>query len=145
MQGFPQKPSMRPHGRCYSCFGWARRTALTASSSFDRNRERSLRVIGTGPPVTTPLCRRSAISLPIASASPMSLSVRNRPFGFRAMAPFVRQRADRGISAMTAMSPGPLRDPVVNGAEAGADDQLHQRIGRRAQRGVLTTLTRAVP
>jgi hypothetical protein len=133
---FRRTPSIPPHGRYHSCVGWARRTALTASSSFDRNRERSLGVIGAGPLVTTPLCRKSSISLHIASASPMLLSVRNRPFGLRGTAPFARQRAARGRSAVTAMCPSPLRDPVVNGAEAGADDRLHQRIGRRAQRGV---------
>jgi hypothetical protein len=70
--------------------GYLRRTALIASSSFDRNRERSFGVIGAGPPVTALPCGSSAFSSRVARAEPMSFSVNGLPLGFRTRAPFSR-------------------------------------------------------
>jgi hypothetical protein len=60
-------PTNRFHGSA------ARLTALTASSSFDRNRERSFGVMDGGPPVTVPSWRRSAVNSRIARAATISL------------------------------------------------------------------------
>jgi hypothetical protein len=49
--------------------GFSRRTTLTTSSNFDRNRDRSFGVIGGGPPVTAPPCRNPSIRSRIANAA----------------------------------------------------------------------------
>src|SRR5439155_10281844 len=76
----------------------ARHAACTAASSALRNRERSCRVNGAGPPPPTPSSRTCRASSPPASALPILARVKDRPEGGTTRAPLARHRAASGMS-----------------------------------------------
>ena len=111
---------------------------MTASSSFDRNRERSFGVIGRRPagdgPALPQLVQQVAQGqrrADVVLGERVALGVED--------AGLLRQAAggqrDVGRDDDVAR-PGLLGDPVVGRAEARAHDQLDQRVGRHPQRGV---------
>ena len=107
-------------------------------SRLAKNRERSLGCIGDGPGGARPDCRSSSAKLRAASASPTVSAVHARPLGLSAIAPHATQRAASGTSAVTQTSPGPMTSAmwVVGRAEAGADGERDQRVGRDRHRRV---------
>ena len=111
--------------------------AVIKSSNLDRNRDRSLGVIGAGPPVTAPPCRNSSIRSRVASVAPISASVNARPRGSRTRAPAAKQRAASGMSAVMTISPAPLsRRSNHRPRKSQANDHFHEWSNRRPQRRV---------
>src|SRR5664279_5438630 len=75
-----------------------------SSSSRCKKRERSLGSKGGGPPVMVPMSRKNAVNSRLANASPIESLLNTRPLGSSTRAPFFRQRAASGMSAVTAIS-----------------------------------------